>query len=43
MKFCAEIAQNVIAVSLTAIEERLEGRVKIYVVCGEGKFQHLVF
>jgi hypothetical protein len=43
MKFCAEMAQNVIAVSLTAIVERLKGRGKVYVVWGEGRLQHLVF
>jgi len=43
MKFCAEIAQNVIAVRETAIVERWDGRGKMYVVSGEWRLQHLVF
>jgi len=43
MKFCAEIAENMIAVSLRAIVERLDGRGKVYVISGEGRLQHLVF
>jgi len=43
MKFCAEIAQNMIAVLLPAIVERLDDRGKVYVVRGEGRLQRLVF